>query len=120
MRRAIVLENELAFAEKLNQMLISLGYEAVVSTDARLSYATSLQDTDIVFVDIQRPQFSGRQVLEQLAHQKAKSPIILMSSHFDRLEIVEKLATKLNLNLIGALEKSFGLEDLRDVLPGPS
>lgn len=114
-RRAIVIENELEFAETVRKMLSTLDYDVTVSTDASLSYATSLKEVDLVFMDIQRPQFSRRQILEQLAHQK--SPIILMSRHFEKVEAAEKLARKLKLNLIASLEKPFSLEDLRDVLP---
>jgi hypothetical protein len=41
-----------------------------------------------------------------------------MSGHLERLDEAEKLARKLELNLIGALEKPFRIEDVRDVLLG--
>ena len=62
------------------------------------------------------PNTSGLQVLDQLAQQKARCAIVLMSGHLERLDSAEKYAEKLNLNLIGALEKPFRLDDIRDLL----
>ena len=107
-----------AFAETLTKMVKSLGFDVTVSTDARSSYTFELKTSDIVFVDVLMPNVSGLQVLQKLAQQKAKSSIVLMSGYLERLDEAEKLARKLDLNLIGALEKPFRLEDVKDVLLG--
>ncbi len=117
-RRVVIIDDEAAFAETLTKMVKSLGFEVTVSTDARSSYTFELKNTDIVFVDVLMPNVSGLQVLEKLARQKAKSSIVLMSGHLERLDEAEKLARQLDLNLIGALEKPFRLEDVKDVLLG--
>jgi DNA-binding NtrC family response regulator len=117
-RRVVIIDDEAAFAETLTKMVKSLGFDVTVSTDARSSYTFELKTSDIVFVDVLMPNLSGLQVLEKLAAQKAKSSIVLMSGHFERLDEAEKLARKLDLNLIGALEKPFRIEDVRDVLLG--
>jgi two-component system response regulator MtrA len=117
-RRVVIIDDEPAFAETLTKMVKSLGFDVTVSTDARSSYTFELKNSDIVFVDVLMPNVSGLQVLEQLARQKAKSSIVLMSGHLERLDEAEKLARKLDLNLIGALEKPFRIEDVRDVLLG--
>ena len=117
-RRVVIIDDEAAVAEILAKMVKSLGFDATVSTDARSSYTFELKTSDVVFVDVLMPHVSGLEVLEKLARQKAKSSIVLMSGHLDRLEEAEKLARKLGLNLIGALEKPFQLEDLKDVLLG--
>jgi DNA-binding NtrC family response regulator len=117
-RRVVIIDDEAAFAETLTKMVKSLGFEVTVSTDARSSYTFELKNTDIVFVDVLMPNVSGLEVLEKLARQKAKSSIVLMSGHLERLDEAEKLARQLDLNLIGALEKPFRLEDVKDVLLG--
>ncbi len=104
-RRVVIIDDEAAFAETLTRMVKSLGFEVTVSTDARSSYTFELKNSDIVFVDVLMPNVSGLQVLEKLAQQKAKSSIVLMSGHLERLDEAEKLARKLELNLVGALEK---------------
>ena len=117
-RRVVIIDDEPAFAETLTKMVKSLGFEVTVSTDARSSYTFALENTDIVFVDVLMPNVSGLQVLEKLAQQKTRSSIVLMSGHLERLDEAEKLARKLDLNLVGSLEKPFRLEDVKDVLLG--
>ena len=117
-RRVVIIDDEPAFAEALTKMVKSLGFEVTVSTDARSSYAFELKTSDVVFVDVLMPNVSGIQVLQKLAQQKAKSSIVLMSGHLERLDEAEKLARKLELNLVGSLEKPFRLEDVKDVLLG--
>jgi DNA-binding NtrC family response regulator len=117
-RRVIIIDDEAAFAETLTKMVKSLGFDVTISTDARSSYTFELKNSDVVFVDVLMPNVSGLEVLEKLARQKAKSSIVLMSGHLERLDEAEKLARKLDLNLIGALEKPFRIEDVRDVLLG--
>jgi CheY-like chemotaxis protein len=118
MRRVVVIDDLPAFAETLAAMLDSLGYRVTVSTDARSSHTFDLNDDDIVFVDVLMPHISGIQVLEQLARQKSKSWVVLMSGDRQRLDAAEKLAEQLDLNLIGALEKPFKLADIQVVLAG--
>lgn len=117
-RRVVIIDDEAAFAETLTKMVRSLGFDVTVSTDARSSYTFDLKNSDVVFVDVLMPNVSGLQVLEKLARQNAKSSVVLMSGHPERLDEAEKLARKLELNLIGALEKPFRLEDVKDVLLG--
>ena len=116
MRRIVIIDDDPAFVETLSAMVLNLGYEVTISTDARSSYTFDLTDDDIVFLDVLMPNRSGLQVLHQLAQQKATCAIVLMSGHLERLEGAEKYAENLDLNLIGALEKPFTLDDIKDVL----
>lgn len=117
-RRVVIIDDEAAFAETLTKMVKGLGFDVTVSTDARSSYTFELKTSDVVFVDVLMPNVTGLQVLQKLAQQKAKSSIVLMSGHLERLDEAEKLARNLDLNLIGALAKPFRLEDVKDVLLG--
>ena len=101
-RRVVIIDDEAAFAETLTKMVRSLGFDVTVSTAERIATRGA-------------PRL---QVLEKLARQNAKSSVVLMSGHPERLDEAEKLARKLELNLIGALEKPFRLEDVKDVLLG--
>ena len=116
MRRIVIVDDDPAFVETLSAMVLSLGYDVTISTDARSSYTLDLTDDDIVFLDVLMPNLSGLQVLEQLAQQQATCAIVLMSGHLERLDGAEKYAESLDLNLIGALEKPFRLDDIKDVL----
>jgi two-component system, LuxR family, response regulator FixJ len=116
LRRIVIVDDDPAFVETLSSMVLSLGYDVTVSTDARSSYTLDLTDDDIVFLDVLMPNFSGLQVLDQLAKQQATCAIVLMSGHLKRLDGAEKYAESQDLNIIGALEKPFRLEDIKDVL----
>jgi CheY-like chemotaxis protein len=115
-RRIVIIDDDPAFIEILNAMVLSLGYEVTISPDARSSDTFELTDDDIVFLDILMPNSSGLPVLDQLAQQKATCPIVLMSGNWEKLDGAEKYAESLDLNLIGALEKPFRLDDIKDVL----
>ena len=118
LRRAVIVDDEPAFVETLTKMLSGLSYEVAVSTDSSSSSTFDITDDDVVFLDVVMPNTSGLRVLEQLARQQAKCAIVLMSGSVELLEEAEKYAESLELNLVGALEKPFRLEDIRDVLPG--
>ena len=115
-RRVVIVDDDPAFVDTLSAMVLSLGYEVTISPDARSSDTFELTDDDIVFIDVLMPNHSGLQVLDQLARQKATCAIILMSGHLEKLDGAEQYAESLDLNLIGALEKPFRLEDIKDVL----
>jgi CheY-like chemotaxis protein len=114
-QRIVIIDDEPVFAKSLAIMLGSLGYEVLISTDA--SNALDLQEEDIVFLDVLMPNTSGLQVLEQLSLQERTCAIILMSGNAESLEGAEKYARSLNLNLVGVLDKPFGRDDLKGVLP---
>jgi CheY-like chemotaxis protein len=117
-RRVVIIDDEPAFSKFLAKMLSDLGYDVVVSTDARSSYTYELRPSDIAFVDIQMPNVDGLQVLALLAGQNTRCSIVVMSGHGERLDEAEKLAKELDLTLIGALEKPFRLADVIEVLKG--
>lgn len=116
-RRVVIIDNEPSFAETLKKMLNGFGYEVATATDALARDKLDLKASDIVFVDIRTPKVTWHQLFEQLARQNAKAAIVMMGSKVRPLEEAEKFARKMNLNLIGAMEKPFHLDDLRDILP---
>jgi CheY-like chemotaxis protein len=115
-RRVVIIDDEPALATLLTNMIGGLGYEVMVSTDPGSSYTYEIRDSDIVFIDVLMPHVSGLQVLERLARQNTKCSIVIMSGQGERLDEAEKLAKKLNLELIGVLEKPFRLADVKGVL----
>ena len=115
-RRAVIIDDEPAFVVMLTKMLQSLGFEVKVSTDPRSSQTYEIRDSDVVFVDSLMPHVSGLEVLEQLARQGTKANIVAMSGNPQSLDRAESLAKKLDLNLVGVLEKPFRLDDLKFIL----
>ena len=115
-RRAVIIDDQPAVCEVLSKMLISLGYVVTIATDSRSSYIFDREDSDINFLDVVMPISSGLKVIEQLARQKSKCAIVLMSGDFERLNEAESYVVSLDLNLITALEKPFKLQDIKFIL----
>ena len=101
-----------------NALSVGAVVHVSISSDPRSSRTYELRDSDIVIIDVLMPHVSGFQVLEQLAHQNAKSAIVFMSAQGEFLDKAEKLASKLDLLVIWALEKPFRLADVMGVLEG--
>lgn len=116
LRRTIIIDDDPAFISALTCMLESLGFEVKFSTDARLSQTYEIRDSDIVFVDALMPNVSGLQVLEQLSRQGTKALIVVMSADPQSLDHAENLARKLELDIVGVLEKPFRFADLKFIL----
>ena len=117
-RRVVIIDDEPAFVETLTKMLSGLSYEVKVSKDSKSSSTFDISDDDIVFLDVLMPHTPGHRVLEQLARQQAKCAIIMMSGSADRLDAAKKYGEKLELSLVGTLQKPFRLADVREVLEG--
>ncbi len=116
LRRVVIIDDDSAFAGSLSAMVLSLVYQLTISFEGRSNQILDLTDDDILFLDVLMPISSGLEVLDQLAQQQATCAIVLMSGHLERLKGAEKYAESLDLNLIGALEKPFRLDDIKDVL----
>jgi DNA-binding NtrC family response regulator len=118
MQRVVIIDDEPGFAETLRKMLGNFGYDVAIANDLKSKKALDLRDDDIVFVDIRTSKLSWHQLLRTLASMETKASIVMMGKQFEPLQEAEKVAKALRLNLIGAMEKPFRLDDLKDVLPG--
>ncbi|HUQ34913.1 MAG TPA: response regulator [Aestuariivirga sp.] len=117
-RRAVIIEDDPDFADRLTSLLASLGHLVVVRLDSSASETYEIRDTDIVFLDLLMPRVSGVQVLEQLERQNAKSPIVLMNGNEHFLREAEETINKLHLWHLGTLYKPFILADVKALLDG--
>lgn len=117
-KSALIIDDDPAFAQMLMEMLLNLDCEVRAETDPRPSSVFTVRNTEIVFLDLLMPSFSGKDVMAQLAFQETKSPIIVMSGDATQLDDGEKLARNLGLNLVGVLEKPFRLNDVKFILDG--
>lgn len=115
-RRIVIIDDDRAFGELMTSLVGSLGHDAVVKEDSSASHTYEVRDSDIVFVDLMMPKVTGIQVLEQLARQNVKSAIVLVSSNDRCLQEAEKIAKKLDLELLGVLHNPFQLPDVESVL----
>ena len=100
----------------ISSLVEGLGFDVDTSTDAALVYLDKLNDSDIIFIDIQMPGMDGLQVLEVLSRRNGKSGIILMSDTNEELAGAVAMSKERGLKLIGALIKPFDLKQVKEVL----
>jgi len=115
-RRVVIIDDDQAFAAMLTKLVVSLGHEALVKSDPRISDTFEVRDSDVVFVDILMPHVNGIQVLEQLNRQNVKSAIVLMSGYDQFLDAAVQAAKNLDIQLSGVLHKPIRLADVQTIL----
>jgi CheY-like chemotaxis protein len=114
--RVLILDDEPESCRVISSLVEGLGFDVDTSTDAALVYLDKLNDSDIIFIDIQMPGMDGLQVLEVLSRRNGKSGIILMSDTNEELAGAVAMSKERGLKLIGALIKPFDLKQVKEVL----
>ena len=71
--RVLILDDEPESCRVISSLVEGLGFDVDTSTDAALVYLDKLNDSDIIFIDIQMPGMDGLQVLEVLSRRNGKS-----------------------------------------------
>lgn len=118
----ILLIDDDSFAlELLALQLATLGCEDVTSfehaEDALREVDGDAAAVDLVFCDLQMPDFDGVELVRHLAQAKFSGGVVLLSGEDKRiLHTVEKLALAHNLRLLAALSKPASRDQLRSVL----
>lgn len=120
----IVLIDDDPFALKLlASQLINLGFDKPVqfekARDALAVLETDASSVALVFCDLQMPDFDGVELVRGMARIEYEGGLVLISGEDERvLNAAKTLAEGQRLNVLGALHKPFGLEQLRRVLSG--
>jgi FixJ family two-component response regulator len=80
MRTIAVIDDDLRVRESLQSLLASFGYKAVTHPSAR-AFLTSktLARTDCIIADINMPQMTGIELLQQLRSDRSDVPVILIT-----------------------------------------
>lgn len=112
----LIVDDDPAFRLMLSHLVGGLEYQVLNTHSASNVPFYEMSERDVIFTDIMMPETGGLAVLRTLAKHNSKCSIILMSGSPARLEEAERLAKKLELNILGALHKPFRLEDVKQVL----
>lgn len=92
--KAVIIEDDQLFAQKLKHWLFALGYiqvEIAQDQESGMSCVADI-DTDIVFIDYHLPGSYGADIIQSIRALNNQAPLILMSSDFT----VEKAAHSIN------------------------
>lgn len=114
-RRLLIVDDEPAFGAFVRTVAEKLGYEVLVTTDARefqQAFAT-FDPTDIV-IDIVMPDADGIELIRWIADKESRARIIIASgSNPDYAKAAEILGTAHGLRSISTLRKPVSLAELR-------
>jgi len=113
----LVVDDEPMVLETLKELLESRDYKVVSATSGRKAlvlFEALKDDLDVVLLDMQMPEMSGRELYRVLRERKPELPIIFVSGYKADLEIEELTrdeATRF-------LSKPYPFDDLHDLLQG--
>jgi EAL domain-containing protein (putative c-di-GMP-specific phosphodiesterase class I)/CheY-like chemotaxis protein len=113
----LVVDDDGVVGSLVSSMARSIGLRCIVTKDAANCHKLVTADTAAILLDLIMPGMDGVEVLRLLGAQKCAARIVLMSGMDKRvIETAEKLARTLGLQVIGHLQKPFGIEDLQAAL----
>ena len=116
-RNIIVVDDDIQTSQLLQTMLEVLGCNSIVFNRAVEFLTHSLNEEDIVLLDLVMPEIDGIEVLRTLAEQKCRSRIILLSGYDDSvLHSAETLALAHDLRVVACLSKPIHMHALQRVL----
>lgn len=96
-----------------NNILKPMGYDIITARDGALGLQKALEEApDLIITDIQLPNMSGLQVLEQLREEEIDIPAIVMTFHGTE----ETAMRALRLGAVDYLIKPFSFDEMQDAL----
>ncbi len=115
--RILVADDEEKVRTGIVEMLQSQGFVVDFAVDG-LDALRKLQKQhfDILILDLHMPEMDGIKTLEALKTIDPKLPIVIMTGSNDTV----KVQAAKEFNVLGVLQKPFGWEKLKKILPQPS
>ncbi len=110
MSRILVVEDEPAIAQALEDDLALEGYGVVVIKDGRVAVKTALEETfDAILLDIMLPGKDGFEVCRELRRSGLRTPILMLTARTQESDKVLGLETGAD----DYVTKPFGVRELR-------
>jgi EAL domain-containing protein (putative c-di-GMP-specific phosphodiesterase class I)/AmiR/NasT family two-component response regulator len=116
-RNIVIVDDDVQASLLLQVMLQVLGCNSIVFNRAHDFLLHTLNEDDVVLLDLVMPELDGIEVLRRLAKLNCRSKLILLSG-YDKsiLHSAEKLGRAHELRVIASLSKPFQMRDLQRVL----
>lgn len=114
----IVIDDEPAMAELVNQIARSEGFDVRVASGVKkFRELFRAKPADVIVSDLVMPDTDGIELIQELADQECAAALILISGYQGKyLEIAAQLASLSGLNLITTLNKPFAVDALKVAL----
>ena len=110
----LVVDDKVAFAEMLADVLVDRGYDArAVGTSRDALAAIQAGPVDLVVTDLRMPELDGLALLDAARALGSEVPIIVMTAH----GAIDSAAEAMRRGAYRYLTKPFKIEDLLAALP---
>ena len=108
--RVLLLEDDVALSDLLNEHLIDKGYDVTLCTDGQEALEALIdQKYDIALLDINTPIISGIEVLKTIRNEyKNNTPAIILTAYQDTKHLKESFENGVD----DYIKKPFDLEEL--------
>jgi len=114
---ALVIDDDPDIRDFISDALDLAGFECIVSSSLDECMVNYTPTARIIFIDLVLGSDDGVEVLRYLANQECKAGIALISGYDSRvLNTTEELASAMNLNVLGVLEKPIRLAQLDTII----
>jgi EAL domain-containing protein (putative c-di-GMP-specific phosphodiesterase class I)/CheY-like chemotaxis protein/Flp pilus assembly pilin Flp len=113
----LVIDDEKDVGVVISTAAEAIGLDCTATTNATTFLKALTPETSLILLDLRMPEMDGVELLRLLAQRECKVGIVLMSGVDNRvLEAAKQLAQTHGLNIIGHLNKPFGLPELQSML----
>ena len=108
--RVLLLEDDVALSDLLNEHLEDKGFEVTLCTNGQVALEALIeQKFDIALLDINTPQISGIEVLKSIRKEyKNNTPVIILTAYQDTKHLKESFENGVD----DYIKKPFDLEEL--------
>lgn len=112
-KHVLLVDDEIDFLDTISFWLQSKGYDVKVAHSGKEALSMIAADEPyLVFLDINMPQMSGIEILENIRKTNPKLPVIMVTAAYN----AERMAKAQSLGISGFFPKNESLEDLAKLL----
>ena len=113
MPHVLIVDDEPAIRQVLNEIVTIYGYQATMAESAKDAISVmAKQKVDLVLLDLQMPDITGDQFLDFIRKRGFKTPVVVVSAHVDK-EMARQLG---KVGISGIVYKPFEVERVIDVM----
>lgn len=92
-KKVLIIEDELAHLDIMQQKLANEGYDVAAATDGETGYAMiTTTNPDVVLLDVILPKLNGFDILERMRKDNIRVPVIIVSNSGQPVEVDRALA----------------------------
>jgi len=117
MTKIYIIDDDIQIAELLTATVESIGLNSQYFTNARQFIQLSVEETDIILLDLNMPDIDGIEVLRTLGKNECQAQLVLISGH-DKgvLHSAEQLAQAHSLKVAASFTKPVQLDALKKII----